>query len=198
MKVNWQRGVLSSLSRGTGGLSADHSARARMQLHLSKAIDSQTQAVLDQAAVELERAIESGLKAPEAYFDMGYLLLETDPEKSQRFLQQSMRHPDFSLASYLLIAQIHHKSGKFAEAVKEYLGGLALADASVIDSEQADELLQLYEVIVDAQVQITDEEQLRTLCETVANQLLRKDWRKFLLTARGQLPPHCQETRLCP
>lgn len=180
---------LASLARGTGGLSADHSARARMQLHLSKAIDSQTQAVFDQAAVELERAIESGLKAPEAYFDMGFLLFETDPDKSLRFLQQSLRHPDFRLASYLLIAQIHHKRGMLAEAVKEYLGGLALADASVIDPEQSNELLQLYEVIVESQAQISDQEQLRTLCETLSDQLLRKDWREFLLTAREQLPP---------
>lgn len=180
---------LAALSRGTGGLSPDHSARARMQLHLSKAIDSQTQAVNDQAAVELERAIESGLKAPEAYFDMGYMLHESDPDKSLRYLQQSLKHQDFSLASYLLIAQIHQKRGMLAEAVKEYLGGLALADASVIEADQSAELLQLYEVIVESQNQVTDQEQLRNLCDTISNQLLRKDWRKFLATARQQLPP---------
>jgi tetratricopeptide (TPR) repeat protein len=183
-----RRGI-SALSQGTGGLSADRSAKSRIQLHLSRAIDFQTQGDETQASAELERAIEIGLHQPEAYFDLGLLLNSTNQDKALTYLQQSVRHPDFCLASYLLLAKIHEQKGAYQESVVEYLHALALADGQSVEADQTDELRQLYEPIIESQSQQTDEKQLKVLCEEIAKQLLRKDWRAFLKTARQQLPP---------
>lgn len=182
------RREISTLTQGTGSLSADRSARSRFQLHLSRAIDFQTQGEEEQACAELERAVGIGLQKPEAYFDLGLLLHATDPEKAQVYLQQSVRNPDFSLASYLLLANIHEQSGNYQEAAIEYLRALALADAESVEPGQVNDLRQLYEPIIESQLQQTDQNQQKELGEEISRQLLRKDWRTFLKNARLQLP----------
>ncbi len=178
---------LAALTRGTGGLSTDHSAKARAQLHLSRAIDSQTQGDDVLAAQELEQAVEIGLRQPEAFFDLGLLLHTSDPEKAMGFLQQSVRQPEFSLASYLLMAHIHYETGDYQAAVYEFLSALSYADSEVVPPDQADALKQLYEPIIEGQREQSDERQIKALCDSVSNLLLRKNWRAHLLTARQQL-----------
>lgn len=182
------RREISTLTQGTGSLSTDRSARSRFQLHLSRAIDFQTQGEEEQACAELERAVGIGLQKPEAYFDLGLLLHATDPEKALVYLQQSVRHPDFSLASYLLLANIHEQSGNYQEAAIEYLRALALADAESVEPDQVNDLRQLYEPIIESQSQQTDQVQQKELSEEISRQLLRRDWRAFLKNARQQLP----------
>jgi len=157
-------------------------------LHLSRSIDFQTQGEDVQAASELERAVEIGLHNAEAYFNLGLLLHSSESDKAVTYLQQSVKHPDFSLASYLLLAQFHQQHGAIKEAANEYLQALALADSESVKPSQKDELKQLYEPIVESQTQETDESSLKGLCEAISKQLLRKDWRAFLKTARQQLP----------
>ena len=62
---------LNSLTRGTGGSSLAQAERTRIQLHLGQAIDSQTKGEDAQAAEELERTIEAGLRHPAALFSSG-------------------------------------------------------------------------------------------------------------------------------
>jgi tetratricopeptide (TPR) repeat protein len=155
---------------------------------LSQAIDSQSQENFPQATEELERAIEIGLNNSAAFFDLGFLYTKQDGQKSLRNLQKSVKHPDYALASYLLMGQIYLDEENYTEAATAYLQAMRLADAETVPEDQVDELLQLYEPIVDAQVRTTDTKSLRSLCLNIANQLMRSDWRQFLSMARQQLP----------
>lgn len=184
-----RRGI-QTLTRGVGGSQAADSGadRTRIILHLGQAIDSQTQGDLDQAAVELEHALSLGLQTPSAYYNLGMLIIEKDREKALRFLQQAVKHPDFALASNLLIAKAYAQMGQWKDAAITYLQALALADQHTVPAEQADELMQTYEPIVDSQTNITDEASLRHISSTIESQLMRPDWRDFLAKARLQLP----------
>lgn len=179
---------LSALTLTTGMLNADRSAKSRIQLHLSRAIDFQTQGDETKAAAELERAVGIGLRKPEAYFDLGYLLSSTEPDKAATYLQQSVHNPDFALGSYLILAKIHSDQEKLPEATNDYLHALALADSTTVDPLQGDELQQLYIEIIESQQQ-SDKKFMRTLCTEIEKELMRGDWRDFLMKARTQLPP---------
>jgi tetratricopeptide (TPR) repeat protein len=182
-----RRGI-GSLTRGTGGLSAETADRTRITLHLSQAIDSQRQENFSQATEELERAVEIGLNNSAAYYDLGFLYHEQDGQKALRHLQRSVKHPDYALASYLLMGQINLEEKNYTEAATAYLQAMRLADAETVPEDQVDELLQLYEPIIDAQVRTSDTKSLASLCLNIANQLMRSDWREFLSMARQQLP----------
>lgn len=180
---------IAAIVHGTAALSADRSAKSRIQLHLSRAIDFQTQADEQHAVSELERAVEIGLHKPEAYFDLGFLQANSNPDKAFTYLQQSVRNPEFALASYLLLARIHRDKGNLHESADEYLHALALADAEIVGPDQSEDLLQLYEPIFESQSQQTDEKQLKRIASEIEKELLRKDWRAFIEAARQQLPP---------
>lgn len=184
-----RRGI-NALTRGVGVSPAvdNGSDRTRTILHLGQAIDSQTQGDFDQAAVELEHALSLGFRQPSAYFSLGLLILEKDRDKAQRYLQQSVKHPDYALASNLLLAKAFVKNEQWREASTAYLQSLALADAQTVLPEQGDELAQLYEPIIDSQSNVADQASLQHTCQTIESQLMRPDWRSYLNKARQQLP----------
>lgn len=184
-----ERRGLQAIMRGTGQLSLQQAEQTKVVLHLSQAIDAQTKNKDAQAAEELEKALEAGFKHPALYFALGMLRAKGDRvESALRNLQHAVKRADFALGSRLLMGQILLKMGRFAEASVEYLEALKLADSAVVPPEQSDEIRQLYEPLIEAQANQTDEGALKRLCENVGAMLYRADWREHLHKAREQLP----------
>lgn len=183
-----RRGVYA-LTRGTGGLSPEQAERTRIQLHLSQTIDLQTSGQDEAAAIELESAIELGLNQSASFFVLGLLVRTRDPQKGLKYLQKSVKNPNYELGSYLLIGEIYDHMNQYKEASNAALQALKLADAESVPPEQADELIQLYEPIFESQTQVNDEKDLRNLYQVIIRQLIRPDWREYLKDARKQLPP---------
>ena len=186
--VQVRRG-LQALMRGTGKLSMESSEQTKVVLHLGQAIDAQTKGNDNQAAEELEHALESGFNHPALYFDLGLLRSHGDRlESAVRHLQHSIKHQDFGLAARLLLGQIHQKLGRLGPASIEYLEALRLADAMVVPPEQAEEISQMYEPLIEAQTSQTDETSLKRLCDNINEMLMRKNWRDHLYKSREQMP----------
>jgi len=181
------RRSLDAVLKGTvGGRSVD---RSRIFLHLSQVIDLQTRGENRQAAEELARAMDAGLDHPAAHFDLGLLLSLTGrPEEAVRCLHQASGHPDYSLASRLVLGQCLRATGRVKEASVAFLEALALADSLVVQAGQANDLRQLYEPIIEAQRQQEETETDVRLCENIAGLLLQNGWRASLQQARQQLP----------
>jgi tetratricopeptide (TPR) repeat protein len=186
--VQARRG-LQALMRGTGQLSMQSSEQTKVVLHLGQAIDAQTKNNENQAAEELEHALEAGFNHPALYFDLGLLRANGDRlESAIRHLQHAVKHNDFGLAARLLMGQINQKLGRLGPASIEYLEALKLADAMVVPAEQSDEIRQMYEPLLEAQARERDEASLKRLCDNVNDMLMRKNWRDHLYKAREQMP----------
>lgn len=183
-----QRRGLQAIMKGTGMLS-QQSDQTKIMLHLSIAIDAQTKNNDAQAAEELEHALETGLKHPALYFDLGYLRSKTDRlESAHRFLQQCLKHEDYGLAARLLSGDILARLGRHKEAAIDYLEALKMADALVVPSDQSDVIRQLYEPLIEAQSREEDETRQKQLCKNVHDLLMKPGWRQSVLKAREQLP----------
>jgi tetratricopeptide (TPR) repeat protein len=65
---------------------------------------------------------------------------------------------------------------------------LKLADAMVVEPDQADAIRQLYEPIIESQTREADEHIIIRLCDNINAMLMRDDWREHLLKSREQLP----------
>ena len=180
---------LQSLMRGTGQISMQQSEQTKVVLHLGQAIDAQTKSNENQAAEELEHALEAGFNHPALFFDLGLLRSNGDRlESALRHLQHAVKHKDFGLAARLLMGQINQKLGRLGPASLEYLEALKLADAMIVPPEQSDEIRQMYEPLIEAQAAEEDEPSLKRLCDNISEMLLRKNWRDHLYKAREQLP----------
>ncbi len=186
--VQVRRG-LQALMRGTGQLSLQSSEQTKVVLHLGQAIDAQTKNNENQAAEELEHALEAGFNHPALYFDLGLLRSHGDRlESAIRHLQHSIKHQDFGLASRLLLGQINQKQGRFGPASIEYLEALRLADSIVVPPEQSEEISQMYEPLIEAQASQTDEMSIKRLCDNINEMLMRQNWRDHLFKSREQMP----------
>jgi tetratricopeptide (TPR) repeat protein len=180
---------LQALMRGTGQLSMQSSEQTKVVLHLGQAIDAQTKNNENQAAEELEHALEAGFNHPALSFDLGLLRSKGDRlESAIRHLQHAVKHNDFGLAARLLMGQINQRLGRFGPASLEYLEALKLADSMIVPPEQTDEIRQMYEPLIEAQALENDEATLKRLCDNINEMLMRKNWRDHLYRAREQMP----------
>ena len=182
------KGGMQTLSRVSGELSPEQENQARIKVHLSQAIDLLTTNQDGQASIELERSVDLGLNQIAAFFVLGLLLREKDPNKALKHLQKSVRNTTYALASYILIANIYQNSGQLKVASINYFQALRLADAETVPQSEAEDLKQLYEPIFESQLHVNDEKDLGNLCNVINSQLSRSDWRTYLSAARAQLP----------
>lgn len=196
-----KRGSMQAIVRGTG---ADQGGgkpneRTRILLHLGQVIDAQSKGQDDEAMQELEQAIEAGFKEPAAYFILGLLRSKSERlESALRNLQITVKHDTYTLGARLLLGQVALKMNRLPDAVSEHMEALKTADTVVVPPEQAAELRQLYEPLIEAQKQISDPEAQKKLCESIRQLLLQPNWRSTLLQAREQLPKPAPGMPLLP
>ncbi|TAK14777.1 MAG: tetratricopeptide repeat protein [Anaerolineae bacterium] len=189
-----RRGLRFSLGKESGG--PDYNKIAK---HVSQAIDMQTRAKEDEAANELKNAIEAGLDFPPAYFSLGLLYFKRGQQESAlRNLARSVKHPDYALASRLLIADMESARGDLNDAAVSYLEALKIAECSVLTPDMADIMRQNYEPLIEANAQESDEDLLKQICTNIMDMLMQPNWRKALLEARQQLPTAATGSLLSP
>ncbi|MCJ7626245.1 MAG: tetratricopeptide repeat protein [Anaerolineaceae bacterium] len=183
-----RRGI-SDITRGTAPLSLNRDQnKTRITLHISQAIDSETKGDATQSIKELESALEVGLDHPAAFYILGINLIQNNPKKAMKYLKKSFKHPDFALGSHIVIATIQHTEKDYQNAAISFLRALGLADAATISQKYADEVRQLYEPIIETQTHKGSEEGYKKICRAISSQLLRSDWRHYLISARQQMP----------
>ena len=186
--VQARRG-LQALMRGTGQLNMQQHEQSKVVLHLGQAIDLHSKGNDRQAAEELEYALEAGFNHPALYFILGMIRSsENRLESSLRNLVNSVKHNDFNLAARLLMGQVNQKLGRLQQASVEFLEALKLADGAVVPAENADEIRQMYEPLIEAQASQSEEEALKRVCDNINGLLMRKNWRDHLHKSREQMP----------
>jgi tetratricopeptide (TPR) repeat protein len=184
-----ERRGLQAIVTGTTGMLQKPVDHTRLMLHLSQVIDFQTRGENNQAAEELQRAMDAGLENPAAFFDLGFLCASSGRlESAIRQLQRAVRHTDYALGGRLLLGDLFRKKGLLKEASLEYLEALKIADAQTVTEDQAHDLLQLYEPLIESYRQQSDPDLEIRICDNVHEMLMRSNWRAHLQRARQQLP----------
>jgi tetratricopeptide (TPR) repeat protein len=185
-------------TRGNGTLIHENNSRTLQYLHLSQAIDAQTMGNINLASQELQTATEMGLDQPGAYYLLGMDLTESDDNLALTYLQKSSLHPDFSMAANLLMARVFSNRQDYTQAAVAYLRALSIADSQSVPSEFATEVQQLYEPIINKQSTSEDRDASFRICENIAGQLLRPDWKQQLQVTRRQMSSPHQDLPVLP
>jgi tetratricopeptide (TPR) repeat protein len=161
---------------------------AKIALHLSQAIDAQTHDQIPQAIFELSAATSKGLEHPAANFNLGFLHYQNgEYEKALKYLQKSQVSPDYALGSKLLIGRILKKAEKINGAARVYMEAMAVADTITVPADQVNNLMNMYEPIIDSFERDADPGSRETVCENVETQLVRTDWRQHLCSIREEI-----------
>ncbi|MCB2178636.1 tetratricopeptide repeat protein [bacterium] len=166
---------------------------------LGAAIDLQTRANHEEAARELKKAVDLGLDVPATYFNLGLLYSKQNrPDRAIRYLQMAINHPEFALASHLLIAQQYFINERVSDAASAYMNALREADTTVVPEDQRENLRTQYEALTETIIQKNDTKALTQLCSNIDDLLSRRNWRDHVVKARRQLPPGVGESGPAP
>lgn len=178
---------LQSIVEGAGVVSLRQNDPGRIMLHLSQVIEMQTHGNIDQAGVELKRAIDAGLDHAAAHFNLGWIRAgEERYESAYRHLSKSVQHKDFCLASHLLLGKSAQALDRNRDAAVHYLEAMRVAEGMVVAEEVASGLMQLYEPIIESQNFEEDDQKLKQIGDNIRETLVRPDWRAHLRTMREQ------------
>ena len=163
--------------------------QTKIVFHLSQAIDLQSHGEDAKAAIELERAMDAGLENSAAYFDLAFMQSKNEQlEKAIHNLKKSTQHELFGFGAHLLLGLTLYKMDSIKESSIEYLEALRIADAKSVPADQAEELIQLYDPLIEAFALQTDQKLNKRICENISKMLVRPDWRDQTQLARQQLP----------
>lgn len=180
---------LPSIVKGMGDIGQAQVDQTKIILHLSQAIDMQSHGKDKEAAVELERAMDAGLESSAAYYVLGFMQSKSEQlESAVLSLKKSVQHELFGLGARLLLALTLYKMDLIKEASIEYLEALRIADAESVPADQAEELRQLYEPLIESFNNQSDSKLQKRICENISKMLIRPDWRDQIQRARQQLP----------
>jgi tetratricopeptide (TPR) repeat protein len=161
-----------------------------LKLHISQTIEQFSAGNEKEAADHIKSAIDDGYTNPAAYFLLGYLYTNLGRmESASRWLPKSVSHGDFALASRLLLAQYYSSIESWVDASKEYLEALRIADTSLVDKEDVEDLIHLYEVMMDDLEQQEGDEAYINMSNHIQELLLRSDWRVILTELRAKGSP---------
>jgi len=157
--------------------------------HLSRGIDMQTLKKHKEAAEELESAMDAGLNHPAAHFNLGLLRSQHGlHEEAYGSFQESARHADFAMVSWLLMADQLRALSRPKDAVADYLQALKVADVEVVPEEDKTALGGAYDPWIESFLKTTNDNEIKLLSRNIGNLLQRSNWRTAIAEARGQLP----------
>jgi tetratricopeptide (TPR) repeat protein len=154
--------------------------------HLQQAVVLQDQGMDEEVAAQLELAVEAGLDHPAAYYVLGFILSQGDRlESGVRYLRRVTGESDYSFAARILLGRTLRFMGNLNEATTEFLEALRIADAQVAPEEQVEDLLRMYDPIIEAEAQQTDPDVKNKLCDLIEELLLRPGWRQHMTRVRA-------------
>ena len=187
-KPDRERDLDSALSWNIDG-ETDLSDDSFLKLHVSQAIEHYSSGNEKEASDNIKSAVDDGYSNPAAYFLLGYLYIKLGRmESASRSLIKSVAHSEFALGSRLLLANYYSSIESWMEASKEYLEALRIADISLVEKEDVEDLIQLYEVMMDDLESQEGDEAYIEMSKHIEGMLLRSDWRDILTDMRGKGP----------
>ena len=160
-----------------------------VKLHVSQTIENYSTGNEKNAADNIKKAIDEGYTNPAAFFLLGYFFNNLGRmESAIRSLNKSVSHGNFALASRLLLAQYFAGKEQWVDASREYLEALRIADTSLADKEDVEDLIHLYEVMMDDLEQQEGDDAYIEMSTHIGEMLMRPDWQNILteLRAKGQ------------
>ena len=156
-----------------------------VKLHVSQTIENYSTGNEKNAADNIKKAIDEGYTNPAAFFLLGYFFSNLGRmESAIRSLNKSVSHENFALASRLLLARYFADKEKWVDASREYLEALRIADTSLADKEDVEDLIHLYEVMMDDLEQQEGDDAYIEMSTHIGEMLMRSDWQNILIELR--------------
>lgn len=155
---------------------------------ISQALDFQTRGLINEAIHSYEQVLETGVKTPAVYFNLGLLYQEKLRfEEAIQVLLRSVKSVDYRLASHFALGESYRALGKVNQAIEHFINVLQIVDLATVQHEQADRLIQLYENLADSLIASGERDKASEFSNTLVEFLSHRGWEDKVKEARGRL-----------
>ncbi len=167
-----------------------HSRPSRAQIDglVAKAIDYQTRGLIEEAIACHVQLIEAGLNRPAAHFNLGFLYkqrLQFEPAVAE--FKRSMQSPEYRLVSHFALGECFRALGAMELALEHLVQVLKIVELDAVDGAQADELIQLYDALMDSYSACGNSEQALAFANSLLEFLSSPGWENKVCEARQRL-----------
>ena len=162
-----------------------------IMLALNRTVNHLTHEQTQKAVPYMEELVKVGIDSPAVTYNLGYSLMQENPRRAVEVLEQCVRKDDYAMGAFIILGKIFsHRGGtnNLRRAATFYLRALSMADLYTVDSTRHAALRAAYTPVMDIPQQMSDDKELRDLCQTIDSQINRKDWMSYLNSIRTQLP----------
>ncbi len=155
---------------------------------ISRALDMQTQGMLNEAISIYEEAVSAGVDTPAAHFNLGLLYQDKLRfEDAIREFEISVQEYEYRLASHFALGESHRARGRIDKAIEHFINVLKIVDLATVEHEHADRLIDLYENLADSLIAQGERDQASGFANALIEFLSHKGWEDKAREARGRL-----------
>jgi len=163
-------------SSGGSGLRSQQFALEKI---VANAVELQQNGDQDGALKEYERAIDAGLKRADVFYSVGLIYQERgDLSSAISMLSQATTDPEYALSSHYALGGCYKERNQLQQAAQEYEQAIRLVDLETIGKAEVEDLIQMYENVVDIHQHLGDHARAASLYSTLASFLQGKRWGK--------------------
>jgi tetratricopeptide (TPR) repeat protein len=171
---------------GLRNLSADP-ACLKVLGHISLTLEYLARGLPERSLTELQALPKAGVKNPAVHYLAGALLCDKNPSQAAGYLKHTRTIQDYALASFLLLGKMLYREEKYADAASAYLRALAVADSAAAAADQSQPNPVTFKPFVQAYAKEKNTAFLKTLCETIEEEVNRSDWLNRLARLHAQI-----------
>ncbi len=155
---------------------------------LARALDAQQQGQTREAIDLYEQILAAGMVRPEVQFNLALLYQNSlRHDDAVALLNQTLRAPQFAVASHFALGQSYRSQNKVDEALDHYLAAMKIVDLSSVNRTQADQVIRLYQSLADSYRAKGDDESAKKFSATLLDFLNSKGWQDKVREVRDHI-----------
>jgi tetratricopeptide (TPR) repeat protein len=161
---------------------------------LARAIDLHARGLRKEALGCYKQVLDAGLERVEVLLGLGILCTELSRwEEASRYMQSTLRSPDYAMAGHLVLGQCHWALGQPNVALDHFLKALATIDLETLGEEHSEEVRRAYDRLAESQSNWGEGRGSEELVDSVLSLLEGEEWRARIAEARRRLDSVAEE-----
>lgn len=160
----------------------------RIETMKAEAIDLQTRGLVEDAARTYEDIIKAGSSNSSIFYNLGILYKTMLRFKEAiKYLNYVSNSADFAMAAHFAIGQCYQSQGRPDEALAYFRDALNAVDSKTVSDEQADEIIGIYEGLIDSYDAKGEQEQVKHFNNKLHELVMTRGWEDKLDDVRLRL-----------
>lgn len=128
------------------------------------------------AIQQYEQALSMGAERSDIFYSLGRLYTQTaNYDRAVEYLQRAAKDSDYAASAYFALGDAYEQAAKYADAIHYYEQALAGIDLENVNVSEAEELIDMYEVVAECYIKQNEDNKAAELYTRLSGVLQSKN-----------------------